>query len=186
MEFSWNTILEYLGRYYGFLYEGLEALMQHQTILNPFEDFTKDIDNDDDDDNNDDYYNGQQDVNNVNDSIENMEDNDPIRARPQSMYEKPRTSMEGTQSSIKKLMEDILEDAIGGGIEVLNHLHFIVFTVAKNIHRICIQKQTNTSHPQAIFFIIDNGDGNSILHKKDWRERMMGSKKKKRTCCTDK
>ena len=32
-EFSWSTILEYLGIYYGSLHEGLEALMQHRTVL---------------------------------------------------------------------------------------------------------------------------------------------------------
>ena len=60
--------------------------------------------------------------------MENMEDNDTIHARPRSMYEELRTSIEGTKSSIKKLMEDILEDVIGGGIEVLNHLHSIILT----------------------------------------------------------
>ena len=36
--------------YYGSLRGGLEALMQHQTILDPFEDFSNDTDDDDDDD----------------------------------------------------------------------------------------------------------------------------------------
>ena len=94
--------------------------------------------------------------------------------------------MEGTKSSIKKLMEETLEDAIGGGIEVLHHLHSIMLTAATDICWIRIQKDTSTSHLQAMFSIIDNGDGNSILCKKDWRERMMGSKKRKRSSCTAK
>ena len=89
--------------------------------------------------------------------------------------------MEGTKSCIKKLIEDTLEDAIGGDIEVLHHLHFIMLIAATNIRRIHVQKETSTSHPQTVFSIIDNGDGNSILRKKDWREKMMGSKKRKRT-----
>ena len=32
-EFSWSIILKYLGTYYGSLHGGLEALMQHRTIL---------------------------------------------------------------------------------------------------------------------------------------------------------
>ena len=92
--------------------------------------------------------------------------------------------MEATKSSIKKLMEDTLEDAIGGGMEVLYHLHSIMLTAATNIRRIRVQKDTSTSHPQVVFSIIDNGNGNSILYKKDWRERMMGSKKRKQTSCT--
>ena len=83
-------------------------------------------------------------------------------------------------------MEDTLEDAIGGGIEILHHLHSIMLTAAMDICWICVQKETSTSHPQAVFSIIDNGDGNSILHKKDWRKRMMGSKKRKRVSCTGK
>ena len=78
--------------------------------------------------------------------------------------------MEGTKSFIKKLMDNTLEDAIRGDIEVLNHLHSIMLTAATDIRRICVQKETSTSHLQAVFSIVDNGDGNSILHKKDWRE----------------
>ena len=118
--------------------------------------------------------------------MENMEDSDTIHARSRPLYEEPRTCVEGTKSSIKKLMEDTLEDAIGGSIEVLNHLHSIMLTAKTDIYQICVQKETNTLHPQAIFSIIDNRDGNSILHKKDWKERMMGSKKRKRTFCTSK
>ena len=90
--------------------------------------------------------------------------------------------MEETKSSIKKLIEDTLEDAIGSGMEVLHHLHSIMLIMATDIHRIRVQKEISTSHPQAVFSIIDNGDENLILYKKDWRERMMGSKKRKRTC----
>ena len=115
-----------------------------------------------------------------------MNNNDTIHARPQHLYEEPHSCMEGTKSSIKKLMEDTLEDAIGGDIEVLHHLHSIMLTAATDIRRIRVQKETNTSHLQVVFSIIDNGDENSILRKKDWRERMMGSKKRKWTSCTTK
>ena len=83
-------------------------------------------------------------------------------------------------------MKDTLEDAIGGGIEVLNHLHFIMLTAAMDIRQICIQKKTSTSHPQTVFSNIDNRNGNSILRKRYWKERMMESKKRKRTSCTSK
>ena len=46
-EFSWSTILEYLGTYYGSLCGGLEALMQHRTVLDPFEDLSNNTDDDD-------------------------------------------------------------------------------------------------------------------------------------------
>ena len=55
MGFLFSTILEYLGTYYGSLRGDLEALIQHQIVLNPFEDFN----NDTDDDDNDDSDNGQ-------------------------------------------------------------------------------------------------------------------------------
>ena len=110
----------------------------------------------------------------------------PFMHDPDLCMKNLRTSMEKTKSSIKNLIEDTLKDAIGGGIAILNHLHSIMLIAAMDIHKICVQKQTSTSHLQAIFSIIDNGDGNSILHKKDWRERMMGSKKRKRTSCTNK
>ena len=61
-----------------------------------------------------------------------------------------------------------------------------MLTAATDIRRICVQKESSTSHPQAIFSIIDNGDGNSILHKKDWRERMTDSKKGKQASCIGK
>ena len=80
MEFSWSTILEYLGTYYGSLREGLEALMQHQIVLDPFKDFSNDIDDDDDDDSANDRDNGEQHVNNISDSMENVEDGDTIHA----------------------------------------------------------------------------------------------------------
>ena len=102
------------------------------------------------------------------------------------MYEEPHSCTDERKSSIKKLMEDTLEVAIGGGIEVLHILHSIMLTAATDICRILIQKETSTSYSQVVFSIIDNGDGNSILRKKDWRERMMGSKKKKRASCIGK
>ena len=160
--------------------------MQHRTILDLFEDFNNDTNDDDDDDSVDDRDNGKQHVKNISESMENAEDNDTIHARAQPLYEEPLTRMEGTKSSIKKFMDDTLEDAIGDDIEELHHLHSIMLTVATNIRRICVQKETSTSHVQAVFSSIDNGDGNSILHKKDWRERMTGSKKKKRTSCIEK
>ena len=59
-EFSWSIILEYLGTYYGSLCGGLEALMQHRTILDPFEDPSNDINDDDhDNDSGDDPDNGK-------------------------------------------------------------------------------------------------------------------------------
>ena len=76
-EFSWNTILEYLGTYYRSLCGGLEALIQHQTVLDPFEDLSYDTDDEDDDnDSGDDPDSGEQHVNNINDNIENMDNND--------------------------------------------------------------------------------------------------------------
>ena len=159
--------------------------MQHQTILDPFEDFNNDTnDDDDDDDSGDDLDNGKQHVNNISESMENVDNSDTIHARPRPLYEEPHSCMKETKSSIKKLMEDTLEDAIGGGIEVLHHLHSIMLTT--DICRIRAQKETNTLHPQAVFSIIDNEDGNPILRKKDWRERMMGSKKRKRASCIGK
>ena len=161
--------------------------MQHRIVLNPFEDLSNDTDDEDDDnDSGDDPNNGEQHVNNINDNMENMDNSDTNHAGSQSSYEEPRSCMEGTKSSIKKLMEDTLEDAIGDGIEVLHHLHSILLIAATDIRRIRVQKETSTSHPQAVFSIIDDGDGNSILRKKDWRERMMGSKKRKRASCTGK
>ena len=68
--------------------------MQHQTVLNPFEDFSNNTDDDDRD-------NGQQDVNNVNDSMENMEDNNTIHARSRPMYEELRISIEGHNLLLK-------------------------------------------------------------------------------------
>ena len=176
MEFPWNTILEYLETYYGSLCGELEALMQHQIILDLFEHLNNDANDDNDDnDSGDDLDNGEQHVNNINDSMKNVDNSDTNHARPWPLYEEPHSCMEGTKSSIKKLMEDTLEDAIGGGIEVLHNLHSIILTAATDICWIRIQKEINTSHPQAVFSIIDNGDGNSILRKKDWGERMMGS-----------
>ena len=186
-EFSWSTILEYLGTYYGSLRGGLEALMQHQIVLDPFEDLSNDTsDEDDDNDSGDDPDSGEEHVNNSNDNMENVDNSDTNHAGSQPLYKEPRSCMEGKKSSIKKLMEDTLEDAIGGGIEVLHHLHSIMLTVAKDIRRIRVQKETNTLHPQVVFSIIDNRDGNSILHKKVWIERMMGSQKRKRPSCTRK
>ena len=141
--------------------------MQHRTILDPFKDFNNNIDDDDDDDSGNDCDNGEQHINNIIDSMENVEDSDTIHAQLRPLYEEPHTCMKGTKSSIKKLMKDTLEDAIGGGIEVLNHLHSIMLTAATDIHWIRVQKETNTSHPQAIFSILDNEDWNSILCKKD-------------------
>ena len=96
-----------------------------------------------------------------------MKDNDTIHARPRPLYQEPHTCMEGIKSSIKKLMEDTLEDVIGCGIEILHHLHSIMFTTVKDIRWIRVQKETSTSYLQEVFSIIDNGDGNSILRKKD-------------------
>ena len=171
MEFSWSTILEYLGTYYGSLRGGLEASMQHQTILDPFEDLSNDTNDDnDEDDSDDDPDNGEQHVNNISESMENVGNTNTIHAQSWPLYEEPHSCMEETKSSIKKLMEDILEDAIGGGIEVLHHLYSIKLIATTDIRQICVQKETSTSHPQAVFSIIDNGDGNSILRKKDWRD----------------
>ena len=74
--------MEYLRTYYGSLCGGLEALMQHQIVLDPFENFSNDIDDDDDDDSADDRDNDEQHVNNGSDTMENMEDSDAIHARP--------------------------------------------------------------------------------------------------------
>ena len=54
------------------------------------------------------------------------------------MHEEPRTSIERTKSSIKNLMDETLEDA---DIEVLNHLHSIMLTVATDICRIYVKNQ---------------------------------------------
>ena len=83
-----------------------------------------------------------------------MDNNDTTHAGPRPLYEEPRSCMEGTKSSIKKLMEDTLEDAIGRGIDVLHHLHSIMLTATMDIRWICVQKETNTSHPQAIFSLL--------------------------------
>ena len=186
-KFSWSTILEYLGTYYGSIHGGLEAVMQHQTVLDPFKDLSNDTyDDDDNNDSGDDLDNGEQHVNNINHSMENMDNSDTNHVEPRPLYEEPHSCRERKKSSIKKLMKDTLEDAIGGGIEVLHHLHSIMLTIATDICRIRVQKETSTSHSQAVFSIIDNGDENSILRKKDWRERMMGSKKRKRASGTGK
>ena len=186
-EFSWSTILEYLGTYYGSLRGGLEALMQHQIVLDPFEDLSNDTDDEDDDnDSGDDPDSGEQHMINISESVENMANSDTNHVGSQPLFEEPHSCTERTKASIKKLMEDTLEDAIGGGIEVLHHLFSIMLTTATDIRRIRAQKESSTSHPQAIFSIIDNGDGNSILRKKDWRERMMGSKKRKWASCIGK
>ena len=80
-EFSWSTILDYLGTYYGSLRRGSEALMQHQTVLDPFEDFSNDTDDDDDDnDSADDPNNAEQHVNILSENMENVDNNDTIHA----------------------------------------------------------------------------------------------------------
>ena len=149
--------------------------------MDPFEDLSNDTDDEDDDNDS-----GKQHVKNISESLENVDNSDTNHAGSRPLYEEPRSCTEGTKASIKKLMEDTLEDAIGSGIEVLHHLHSIMLTATTDIRRIRVQKETSTSHPQVVFSIIDNGNENSILRKKDWRERMMGSKKRKRTSCTRK
>ena len=135
-----------MGTYYGSHCGELEALIQHPTVLDSFEDISNNI-YDDDDDSADNRDNGEQHVNNISESMENVEDSDNIHAQSRPPYEEPCTCMEGTKFSTKKLLKYTLEDAIGGGIEILNHLHSIMLIVAMNMHWIRVKKETNTSHP---------------------------------------
>ena len=140
--------MKYLGTYYGSLRRGLEALMQHRTILDPFKDLSNDTDDDDyKNDSGDDPENDEQHVNNINDSMENVDNSDTNYAGPRPLYEELHSCIEGTKSSIKKLIKDTLEDAIGGGIEVLHHLYSIMLAAATDICQIRIQKETSTSYP---------------------------------------
>ena len=111
--------------------------MKHQKFFNTFANVSTN--------NDDDGKNDQEDVNNVTDIVQNTEDDDTIHSRPRPMYQQSYPSMEGTITFIKKLMEDTMKDTTCGGMEVLNHLHSIMLTMATNIHQICIKKN-NTLH----------------------------------------
>ena len=80
MEFLWSTILEYLGTYYGSLRGGLEALMQHRIVLDPFEDLSNDTNDEDDDNDNGDDPNSGEHVKNISKSLENVDNSDTNHA----------------------------------------------------------------------------------------------------------
>ena len=60
--------------------------MEHRIVLDPFENLSNNIDDDDDgvddDDHANDHDNGEQHVNNISESMQNVDNNDTIHARP--------------------------------------------------------------------------------------------------------
>ena len=100
-EFSQSTILEYLGTYYESLRWGLEALMQHRTVLDPFEDLNNDTDDEDDDnDSGDDPDSGEQHVNNISESLGNVDNSDTNHVGSRPLYEESRSCTEGTKAFV--------------------------------------------------------------------------------------
>jgi hypothetical protein len=77
-------------------------------------------------------------------------------------------------------MEEAKEDAKSGGLDVITHLYSMMIKVVVDVRHICILNENRTTHSQSVFLVVENDNGHSILRKKDWREQMIGSKKRKR------
>ena len=171
---------------------GLEGMLTHIVPCDPFEDDHSGSDDDDDD--GDDHLEdnmGRNDVLTNDDAAMdgNVEDVDiqhhlesnanQIIGNAEEDIREPSTT--GILYTIRDLVEDAICEAIAGGEDVLHHLKTMMSTVASDIRRIRILKEDNISHPQAASEIIYMNDGNSVARRKDFRERLSGSWKRRRS-----
>jgi hypothetical protein len=172
-DLSWSVILEFLGTFYGSLRGGLDAMFKHQVPRDPFGDFGCGGDSGDDDDDDGDAK--------VIAELMAIEYGVQNATLPIVGVEEPQPSIERSLAQIGKLVEEAMSEAKASGLDLINHLHSMMLKVVSDVCRVHVLKENKTIYPQSVFSVVDNGDGHSILRKKDWREQMMGSKKRRRT-----
>jgi len=152
-------------------------MFEQQVPLDPFENFN------DDDDNNDDDKNDNDDNDDDNTTIANVMEihcDGLLNVTHDIDHEEPQPSIAGSLSQIEKLVKDATEEATVGGIELLKHMQSMMTKVVADVRRIRVLQASHLSHPHAVFEVVENGDGNSVRRKKDWREQLLGSRKRKR------
>ena len=70
---------------------------------------------------------------------------------------------------------------MGGGFLLVQQLQAMMTKTLTDVKRIRGQLEANNLYPQRVFKVVDDGLGNSIVRKKDFREQamlMMSSQKK--------
>ena len=165
-DISWGVMLEFLGTYYGSLRGGIEAMFELSVPINPFED--GDIhDYEDDIDNThilEDIEENMEDATNFGGDIDNASTQPARQTQP---------SIEGCLLVIEKLQDDARKEATGGGLLLVQQLQAMVTKTHTDVKRIRGQIEAKNLHPQCVFEVVDDGLGNFIVRKKDFREKTM-------------
>ena len=180
-DIPWGVMLEFLGTYYGSLRGGIEAMFELSIPINPFEDggVHECGDNIDNTDILEDNEEDMEDATNIGGDIDNVS-TQPLR--------QTQPSIEGCLLAIQKLQDDTREEAMGGGLLLVQQLQAMMTKTLTDVKRIRGQLEANNLHPQRVFEVVDDGLGNSIVRKKDFREQAMltmSSQKKRNRSALD-